>query len=146
MQTIVLQPGEGERLEIGGGAITIKADAAGTGGLFGYLEYEAPPDWPGPPPHQHRQTTELFQVLEGELTMEVDGEVVPAPAGALLVVAPGTAHKFSNTSAQPVRFLVMVAPGGLEGYFRELAQAIGDGPIDPAVAAALIAKYDFEPA
>jgi mannose-6-phosphate isomerase-like protein (cupin superfamily) len=135
-----------ERLEVGGGAITIKADAAGTGGLFGYLDYEAPPDWPGPPPHRHRETVELFYVLEGGLTIEVDGENVPAPAGTFVMVAPGTAHKFSTTSGRSARFLVVVTPGGLEEYFRELARAIGDGPVDPAVAGALIAKYDFEPA
>ena len=64
-------------------------------------------------------------------------ETEPADADA--------AHKFSTTSGQPARFLVVVTPCGLEECFRELARAIGDGPVDPAVAAGLIAKYDFEP-
>jgi len=142
----VLGPGEGEQLSIGGATITIKADAVGTGGRFALLEYTAPPEFPGPPPHRHRETTELFYVLEGEPVIHVDGQDVVSPAGSFAMVAPGTAHKFSNPSGEPTRFLCFLSPGGFEGYFRQLAQALGEGPLDPAVMGRLLAGYDYEPA
>src|SRR5207248_2617042 len=37
-----------------------------------------------------------------------------------------------NPGAEPARFLSLVSPGGFEQYFRDLAQALGDGPVDGA--------------
>jgi hypothetical protein len=35
---------------------------------------------------------------------------------------PGTVpHTFANTEAEPVRFLLLCAPGGFEDYFRAVA-------------------------
>lgn len=140
----VIAPGGGERLSVGGGVITILADSSDTDGLFAVVAYTAPPGFPGPPPHRHRETADIFYVLDGELTLEIDGETIAAPPGTLAVVAPGTVHTFSNRSEEPVRFLGIVSPGGFEQYFRELAAAVGDGPVDPAVVGPIVAKYDYE--
>jgi mannose-6-phosphate isomerase-like protein (cupin superfamily) len=142
----VVPPGAGETLSVGGGTIVIKADSTDTGGLFALVEYTAPAGFPGPPPHRHRETVDMFWVLDGELTMRVEDETVQAEPGAFVMVAPGTVHTFSNPSGEPVRYLGIVSPGGFEQYFRELAAVTGDGPIDPAVVGQLIAKYDYEPA
>jgi mannose-6-phosphate isomerase-like protein (cupin superfamily) len=139
-------PGEGEHLSVAGATITIKADTGDTGGLFTLLEYTAPPEFPGPPPHRHRETVELFYVLEGEPVIHVDGKDVVSPAGSFAMVAPGTAHKFSNPSGEPTRFLCFLSPSGFETYFRQLAQALDEGPLDPAVMSRLLADYDYEPA
>jgi quercetin dioxygenase-like cupin family protein len=142
----VTAPDKAERLSVGGGTITILADSAATGGSFALVDYTAPPGFPGPPPHRHREIVDVFYVLEGELTLEVEGKTIAAQPGTLAAVAPGTVHKFSNPSDRPARFLGFVSPGGFEQYFRDVAAAIGDGPFDPAVAAPLIAKYDYEAA
>ena len=118
---LVVGPGEGEQLSIGGGTITILADSAATGGRFAVVDYTAPPGFPGPPPHRHREIADLFYVLEGELSMKVDGDTVAAPAGTFVLVAPGTVHTFSNPSDRPARFLGIVSPGGFEQYFRDVA-------------------------
>ena len=142
----ILGPGEGEHLAVGGASISILADAAATGGLFAVVDYTAPPGFPGPPPHRHRETADIFYVLEGTLAMQVGGEPVTATPGSFVMVAPGTVHTFSNPFDAPARFLNVVSPGGFEQYFRELAAAVGDGPVDPAVAGRLIAGYDYDPA
>jgi len=140
----VTAPGAGEHLSVGGGTISILADSAATGGSFAVVDYTAPPGFPGPPRHRHREIVDVFYVLEGELTLEIEGEAIVVPPGALVAVAPGTVHTFSNPSDRPARFLGIVSPGGFEQYFRDLAAAIGDGPFDPAVVAPLIARYDYE--
>ena len=42
--------------------------------------------------------------------------------------------------------LVVATPGGIEGFFREMAAAAGGGMPPPEVAAALNAKYGMGPA
>jgi hypothetical protein len=53
-------------------------------------------------------------------------------------------HTFANLSDEPVRFLNISAPGGLEKYLRDLADATRSGtmPGDPDFAT-IVAKYDF---
>lgn len=60
--------------------------------------------------HRHRLAQQFFYVLEGEASMELDGVVRTIRAGEGLAVPPGLAHRFSNRSPQPVRFLVVSAP------------------------------------
>jgi hypothetical protein len=53
-------------------------------------------------------------------------------------------HTFANTSAAPVRFLNINAPGGWENYLRELADAMRAGTMPgPTAFAQIVAKYDF---
>lgn len=59
---------------------------------------------------------------------------------------PGTVHTFSNPGTEPVRFFGLMSPGGFERYFRDLAAAVGDGPLDPAAVGPIVARYDVQPA
>jgi uncharacterized cupin superfamily protein len=45
---------------------------------------EAPPGFPGPPPHRHREIVDVFYVLEGELTLEIEGKAIAAQPGTLV--------------------------------------------------------------
>jgi mannose-6-phosphate isomerase-like protein (cupin superfamily) len=76
--------------------------------------------------HVHHRHTDLFYVLEGELTMRLGphGEEARVPAGSLVCVPPGVVHGFRNGSAAEVRYLNLHAPGvGFADYMR----AIRDG-------------------
>ena len=66
-------PGEGEHLWFFGGLTTIKADGAETGGRVMVTEQLAPRG-SGSPLHVHHNEDEWFYVLEGELTIWVDGQ------------------------------------------------------------------------
>ncbi len=56
--------------------------------------------------------------------------------GSYAFVPPGNRHTVSNPGDEPVRFLNVTAPGGLERYLREL------GRTDPADFAAMAARND----
>jgi mannose-6-phosphate isomerase-like protein (cupin superfamily) len=60
--------------------------------------------------HVHRNHSDIFYVLEGELTvmLGVDGERVGVPAGAWVQVPAGTAYELSFPEA--ARFLELRAP------------------------------------
>ncbi len=76
--------------------------------------------------HVHRHHTDLFYVLEGELTLRlgVEDEPVAVPAGSLARVPPLVVHGFRNGSDQEVRYLNLHAPGM---RFADYMRALRDG-------------------
>jgi quercetin dioxygenase-like cupin family protein len=56
--------------------------------------------------------TEVFYILEGELIYLVGEETHNAPAGATLVIPPGTVHAFRNAQSQAARLLIIALPAG----------------------------------
>jgi mannose-6-phosphate isomerase-like protein (cupin superfamily) len=143
VKTVVLGPGEGDSLSVAGNTVAFKAEHAETDGRFGLVEYTAAPGSPGPPLHLHREMVEMFFVLDGELSLRVGEETVPAPKGSFVLVPPETPHTFASPGGDPARFLILMLPGGFEQYFRELRDALGAGPPDPTAMADLLSKYDI---
>jgi mannose-6-phosphate isomerase-like protein (cupin superfamily) len=76
--------------------------------------------------HVHRRHTDLFYVLEGELTVRlgIEDEGVVVPAGTLARVPPLVVHGFRNRSDAEVRYLNLHAPG--QG-FADFLRALRDG-------------------
>ena len=71
--------------------------------------------------HIHRHHTDLFYVLEGELTarLGVEDEQVALPEGTLARLPPYVVHGFRNASDADVRYLNLHAPGqGFAAYMR----------------------------
>jgi quercetin dioxygenase-like cupin family protein len=60
--------------------------------------------------HRHRECTERFEVLEGELTLQLDGQTRSLLAGERVTIAPGIAHHYANTSDEDVVFRFDVWP------------------------------------
>ncbi len=75
--------------------------------------------------HVHRRHTDLFYVLEGELTVRlgVEDRGVAVPAGTLARVPPLVVHGFRNDSDAEVRYLNFHAPGE---QFAEYLRAMRD--------------------
>ena len=129
-----------------GNDLIFKAVSEHTGGAFGLVEYTAAPWFAGPPPHIHTRMIEAFYVLEGELTVQLDGHAAVAGPGAFALVSAGTPHTFSNPGAKPVRFLVLFSPGGFEKYLEELPEVVAKHgyPPPPDIMVSLGKRYDFE--
>ena len=122
---ILLGPDEGERLELGASTATIKAGAA----ALGVVEATVAPDFPRPAAHWHARTLESIYVLEGELAVRIAGEHATIAAGGFAAIPPETVHA-SFPGQDPVRFVNVVTPGGMESYLREGAR-LGAAP-EPA--------------
>jgi len=60
--------------------------------------------------HRHPGCTERFEVLEGELTVQLDGQTRTLLAGEQVTIAPGAAHHYANRSQQDVVFRFDVWP------------------------------------
>ncbi|MFL5929772.1 MAG: cupin domain-containing protein, partial [Gaiellaceae bacterium] len=76
--------------------------------------------------HIHRHHTDMFYVLDGELTVRLgtDGETAVVPAGTLARVPPLVVHGFRNGSDAEVRYLNFHAPGR---QFADFLRALRDG-------------------
>jgi quercetin dioxygenase-like cupin family protein len=76
--------------------------------------------------HVHLAHSDLFYVLDGELTVRLGAQdrLVTVPAGSLARVPPGVVHGFRNASAADVRYLNFHAPGQ---RFADYLRALRDG-------------------
>jgi mannose-6-phosphate isomerase-like protein (cupin superfamily) len=92
---------------------------------------------------------ETFFVLEGDLTMYVDGKLSTLHHGDIAYVPKMTPHAFANLSDQPVRFLGTFTPSGFEKFFALAAEAgKAHTPGTPEYAAAMQKVHqqvDYEP-
>ena len=73
--------------------------------------------------HVHRRHTDLFYVLDGELTVRLgpEGLGVVVPAGTLARVPPLVVHGFRNGGDAEVAYLNLHAPGqGFAAYLRAM--------------------------
>jgi len=133
--TIVVKPGEGRSVWLGGMGVVFKVSGADTRGAFAVVEH---PIEPGRLvlPHVHQHEDEYSYVLEGTIGARVgDHEVVAGP-GSYLLKPRGFLHTFWNAGPDPARILEVISPAGFENYFAELA-ALGD----PSVRHELAVKY-----
>jgi mannose-6-phosphate isomerase-like protein (cupin superfamily) len=60
------------------------------------------------PPHTH-DGVEAFYILEGEGTVEVQGECQTLKANEAIVIDPGVPHGLVNTGSTRMRYIVMIA-------------------------------------
>jgi len=140
------------RWNVAGNLAHVLLGGAQTGGAFALIELV---ERQAPPRHIHHREDELIYVLEGELSVEIDGERFRAPAGAAVLVPRGCVHGFAIEEG-PARLLVLVTPAGLEGLFlasSEPAPSLDLPPVpadadDPwhaaQLAAALLDAYGTE--
>ena len=100
-----------------GWLLTFLATGEDTRGQFALMEQMARKG-NVPPRHIHHREDETFYVVEGEMTFFVGDETIRATPGTMVFAPRDVAHSFTIDSEQ-VRILVMVAPAGAEGFFKE---------------------------
>jgi mannose-6-phosphate isomerase-like protein (cupin superfamily) len=61
--------------------------------------------------HLHRQTEEIYYVLEGRGTMRVGEETRAVGPGDAIAIPPGAVHQITNTGSGVLKFLCCCAPG-----------------------------------
>jgi mannose-6-phosphate isomerase-like protein (cupin superfamily) len=145
----VLGEGEGEAIWYVNNRATIKATAAQTGGAFGLVEMLVAPNHPIPL-HIHHAEDEALWVLEGQLTVRAGDNTYTAGPGSLIFGPKGVPHTFRVEGLTQARLLVLMVPGGGEGFFVDSGRpAEGDGlpqpqPPDLARLQAMMEKYHQE--
>jgi mannose-6-phosphate isomerase-like protein (cupin superfamily) len=123
-----------------------KALASQNDGDFSLMERLLPPGGRRPPAHRHTNCSEAYFVLDGTVTVNVDGEDLDVGPEGFVLVPRGTAHTFGNGSSDGVRLLVIHAPA-MDSYFAGLHD-LWHQDTSPTVdeERALMARFGMEPA
>jgi quercetin dioxygenase-like cupin family protein len=95
------------------------ASAGETGGLFDVSLVTQPPGI-ATPLHVHTNEAEAFYLIEGTMTYRAGEETHRLAAGDFIYLPKGVPHAFRITGSTPVRFLGLVAPGGLMALYDEV--------------------------
>ncbi len=98
--------------------MSIKADAATTGGALGLAEGIIPAGH-SPHMHVHRNEDEAFYVLEGTVDFACGDERFRGEAGAFVFLPRGLPHTFLGAGPGAARVLILLQPAGLEELFLE---------------------------
>lgn len=86
------------------------------------------PGTTGASPHIHKELTEMFYVVEGEVELILDQRKVIAVPGAFMLVPENTPHGFANPGQTRSKLLIMFCPAdSREEYFKRLAELTKNG-------------------
>jgi quercetin dioxygenase-like cupin family protein len=125
-QGYVLGPTEGEHLIRNAGSILIKVDPSrGSNNLA--LGTQQVPIHTGIQVHQHQEADEVLFVLDGVGFGILGDQRMPVKKGSAVYIPKGIWHGVENPDSE-LSLLWVVAPPGLEEFFREVASAPGAPP------------------
>jgi mannose-6-phosphate isomerase-like protein (cupin superfamily) len=101
-------------------------------------------------PHLHQDLTQTWRVIDGEGSIEVDGEVRRFAAGDEVAIEPGTPHRdpFTGEGDLTVRATFAPCPPFIEAFGEAIAHHAGNGTLNdqdelPLLQILLLAKeYD----
>jgi len=139
---LILDPKEGVTVPLGTSQLTIKLDAATTGGRFALLEYHVAPNFVAPKvPHWHTRESHTIYLLQGRIHFQFAERLVEAEPGTVLHIPEQCAFTWRNPEPAPARMLYIFAPAGFEQFFRDVQQVYADHPgMTPSDAAPLVAE------
>lgn len=98
-----------------GGLMAVRAGSQLTGGSISVIHVTVPRG-KATPLHKHPDAEESFYVIDGDITVHVDGIDHELAAGATSTVRRDTPHAFAVRS-EVAHLLVMFTPGGGEQFF-----------------------------
>jgi quercetin dioxygenase-like cupin family protein len=123
----VVAAGEGEPIEWPGVSILVKATSEQTGGVFTLIEdtsasFTVP--W-----HVH-EDDEAYYVLDGVLRVRCGEDTFEAKTGEFVFLPRGVPHE-QTVLTESARKLMLLCPAGIEGFFREMAEAFATDSLTP---------------
>ncbi len=95
-------------------------DTAATGGAMCIVD-SVSPEGSGPPRHIHANEDETFVLLSGGCAFWLEGETFTKGPGETVFIPRGKEHTFRALGPGPCRHLLILTPGGFEGFFAEMA-------------------------
>ena len=119
----ILRAGEGRVYRWHDVRVEVKAGVPELGGVASITETVTRK---GEEPHEHVHETEdeTFYLLEGRMTLHVDGADFEAAPGAFAFVPKGTPHTYTITSDGDVRYLCVAVPGTFGEHIERTGERI----------------------
>lgn len=104
-------------------------DTRATGGALSIVDSWSPP-LSGPPRHIHDAEDETFIITAGRMRLWLEGEEQVIGLGETAFIPRGREHAFQITADGPARHLIILTPGGFEGFFADMAAGQYEIPRD----------------
>ncbi|MFE1442413.1 cupin domain-containing protein [Streptomyces sp. NPDC058739] len=120
-ETVVVRDADAEVVGADPVAVKLLADSSATGGALSTVRVTLGEGADGARPHLHRNSAEMFFLLDGALDVLSGDDVVTAGRGDLVVVPPGRPHAFAAVPGSTADLLIVITPGVERfEYFRHL--------------------------
>jgi len=117
-KVVAVNTKELEAFPMDSGELKFIASSEDTNGAFAVVERMQQPcyktTW-----RRHDNFEESFYVLEGVWTVQIADQIHEFPAGSYVLIPRGTPHGQGNFTHKPVKLLVMVAPAGLDRFYKD---------------------------
>jgi mannose-6-phosphate isomerase-like protein (cupin superfamily) len=141
---IVLGPEEGRSLTLGKGLrLCFKVDDAETDGRYSVSVVEVAANDAGTTAHVHREHDELFFVVAGTPSFEIEAETHETEPGSFVFVPRGSRHRWWNPGEEPSSVLDIHAPSfGFERFIHDLVELSATGEATPEAMATLGTRHD----
>lgn len=146
-QLLVVTPEQARVYSQGLGEAHILVDGERSGGVWWLGQFREDPGFMTLL-HLHPQMDEYFFILQGVLSVYIDGTWHDLKSGTFALVPRGIPHAQGNTGKEPVHFIGAGSPGGFAQFFIELdriAKRVPPGPQFGAEIAKIMPKYDTKP-
>jgi quercetin dioxygenase-like cupin family protein len=141
MKQQIIPAGKGDDYDWSKDHVYVKASADLTDGRVTVVEDTLKPGF-DLARHYHKKMTEIFYLLEGEVSFLFDDspEAVIASTGMTISIPPLVWHRV--TCKGGAKLLTIFSPGGFDRYLAEMAPMTPEQFADPALMTALSEKYD----
>lgn len=120
---LVIEPGAGELISLGGLGVQFKIGGKETDGLLAVVEH---PIDAGRlvPPHVHHNEDEYSYVLEGRIGARIGDQILDAGPGSYVIKPRNIPHTFWNVGPEPARLIEIITPSGFDLFFHELGDLV----------------------
>jgi quercetin dioxygenase-like cupin family protein len=139
----VVHPGQGLAGNLGSIGVHFKLWGEDTGGALSIVEHPFPVG-ALVPPHLHTREDEYSIVLAGEIGFRSGDNEVVLGQGGYVAKPRNELHAMWNASDVPALMIEIISPAGFEHFFREVAELVAAGPIDPQAGVDLPERYGLE--
>ena len=130
---LVVKPDEGREYDMGRMRAVFFADGDQTANRYSISEWSLDARTEGPGAHSHPDD-HIFYVLEGTLSLFIEGQRTDAPRGSYALIPGGASHDFQNFGEETCRFISINIPAGFEKMMPQLVKWFADKPLGDASA------------
>ena len=130
-KALVLAPGQGRSYPMGRMRAVFIADTAETDSRYSVSEWWLDPKSKGPGTHAHPED-HVFYVIEGTVSIAIDGVWHHAVRGSYALIPGGTPHDFENHGIVRCGFISLNVPGGFELAMPHIVQVFAGNPLGDA--------------
>ena len=82
--------------------------------------------------HAHERSHELLFCYRGRGQADIEGQLHDVRPETMILIGRGLQHKVTNTGTEQMRLLWLIAPAGLEDWFRAIGRPRRAGETPPA--------------